>query len=123
MGGWKLLFWIAAAFNVVAGLPMLLAPADTLAKLVQPVPESLLTAQLAAWLIVVFGLGYAMVARDPQRHRGIVWMGVVGKAPIALLVWLNGGAAALATPTFLLALGDLVFVALFLAFLLRTRPA
>jgi hypothetical protein len=118
---WKLIFAVAALFNWAVGLPMLLAPAALLGAIGQPVPADLLITQLGALLIVVLGIGYAMVARDPVANRPILWLGVLGKAPIPLLVWLNGGEAALASSTFILSLGDLAFAALFLLFLLTHR--
>jgi len=117
---WKLVFVVAALFNFAVGLPMLLAPEAMLTGLGQPVPEDLLMTRLASLLIVVLGIGYGMVARDPVANRPILWLGVLGKAPIPLLVWLSGGAAALASSAFLLSLGDLAFAALFLIFLVRT---
>lgn len=123
MGFWKLVFAIAALFNFAVGLPMLLAPEALLTAIGQPVPADLLMTRLAALLIVVLGIGYGMVWRDPVANRGILWLGVLGKAPIPLLVWMAGGAAALASSSFLLSLGDLSFAALFLAYLLTHRRA
>jgi len=121
MGFWKLVFWVAAAFNFAVGLPMLLAPEVLLPAIGQPVPDDLLMIRLAALLIVVLGVGYGMVARDPAANRPILWLGVLGKAPIPLLVWISGGAAALSSSAFILSLGDLAFAALFLLFLLTHR--
>lgn len=121
---WKILFVIAALFNFAVGLPMLLAPEAMLTSLGQPVPDDLLMTRLASLLIVVLGIGYGMVARDPVANRPILWLGVLGKAPIPALVWLSAGAAALASSAFVLSLGDLAFAALFLTFLLtHRRPA
>ena len=118
---WRIVFGVAALFNFAVGLPMLLAPAVMLAGLGQPVPADLLMTRLASALIAVFGVGYARIARDPVANRPILWLGVLGKAPIPLLVWISGGAAALTTSSFQLSLIDLVFAGLFLAFLL-THP-
>lgn len=120
---WTVIFAVAALFNFAVGLPMLLAPEAMLASLGQPAPDDLLMTRLASLLIVVLGIGYAMVARDPAANRPILWLGVIGKAPIPLLVWLSGGAAALSSTAFLLSLGDLAFAALFLLFLLTHRRA
>jgi hypothetical protein len=121
---WKVVFTLAALFNFAVGLPMLLAPAAMLATLGQPVPDDLLMTRLASLLIVVLGIGYGMVARDAAANRPILWLGVLGKAPIPLLVWISGGAAALSSSAFILSLGDLVFATLFLLFLLtHRRPA
>ena len=121
MGVWKLIFWVAAIFNFAVGLPMLLAPEMLLPAIGQPLPDDLLMIRLAALLIVVLGIGYGMVARDPAANRPILWLGVLGKAPIPLLVWISGGAAALSSSAFVLSLGDLAFAALFLLFLLTHR--
>lgn len=121
MGFWKLVFWVAAVFNFAVGLPMLLTPEVLLPAIGQPLPDDLLMIRLAALLIVVLGIGYGMVARDPAANRPILWLGVLGKAPIPLLVWISGGAAALSSSAFVLSLGDLAFAALFLLFLLTHR--
>jgi hypothetical protein len=118
---WTVIFALAALFNFAVGLPMLLAPEAMLAGLGQPVPDDLLMTRLASLLIVVLGIGYAMVARDPVANRPILWLGAMGKAPIPLLVWQSGGAAALSSSAFLLSLGDLAFAALFLLYLLTHR--
>lgn len=120
---WTVIFVVAALFNFAVGLPMLLAPDVMLASLGQPIPDDLLMTRLASLLIVVLGIGYAMVARDPVANRPILWLGVIGKAPIPLLVWLSGGAAALSSSAFLLSLGDLAFATLFLLYLLTHRRA
>jgi hypothetical protein len=118
---WTVIFVVAALFNFAVGLPMLLAPEAMLAALGQPVPADLLMTRLASLLIVVLGIGYGMVARDPAANRPILWLGVLGKAPIPLLVWISGGAAALSSSAFILSLVDLAFATLFLLFLLGHR--
>ena len=121
---WKVVFALAAAFNFLVGLPLLLAPAAFYAAMKQPVPTDLMSVQTSALLISVFGVGYVMVARDPPRNRAIVWLGLLGKAPLPLMVWLQVQAGKTSMSTFQLTLGDLVFAILFLIFLLRTpRPA
>lgn len=120
---WTVIFALAALFNFAVGLPMLLAPEAMLASLGQPVPEDVLMTRLASLLIVVLGIGYAMVARDPVANRPILWLGAMGKAPIPLLVWQSGGAAALSSSAFLLSLGDLAFAVLFLTYLATHRRA
>jgi len=120
---WKLVFALAALFNFAVGLPLLLAPVAFYTLLGQPVPTDLLSVQTSALLISVFGVGYAMVARDPVANRPIVWLGLLGKAPLPVMVWLQVQAGKASMDAFTLTLGDLVFAVLFLAFLLRTRRA
>jgi hypothetical protein len=123
MRAWKAVFTLAAVFNFAVGLPLLLAPVAFYSALKQPVPTDLLSVQTAALLISVFGVGYAMVARDPVANRPIVWLGLLGKAPLPLMVWLQVQAGKASMSAFQLTLGDLVFSILFLVFLLRTKKA
>lgn len=120
---WKAVFALAALFNFAVGLPLLLAPVAFYTALKQPVPTDLLSVQTAALLISVFGVGYAMVARDPVANRPIVWLGLLGKAPLPMMVWLQVRAGKASMSAFQLTLGDLVFSILFLVFLLRTKKA
>lgn len=121
---WNIVFALAAAFNFLVGLPLLLAPVAFYTALHQPAPSDLLSVQTSALLISVFGVGYAMVARDPPRNRAIVWLGLLGKAPLPLMVWLQVQAGKAPMSAFQLTLGDLLFAVLFVVFLIRTpRPA
>lgn len=117
---WQGVFALAAAFNFLVGLPLLLAPVAFYGAMNQPVPTDLLSVQTAALLISVFGVGYAMVARDPPANRAIVWLGLLGKAPLPLMVWLQVQAGKATMAAFTLTLGDALFAVLFLVFLLRT---
>lgn len=71
--------------------------------------------------VLVFGIGYYIVSRDPSRNRGIVWMGMLAKIAFffaAIPYFLKKKITAIA---FLLAFGDLVFGILFGLFLRNTR--
>jgi hypothetical protein len=71
--------------------------------------------------VLVFGIGYYIVSRDPGRNRGIVWMGMLAKIAFffaAIPYFLKKKITAI---TFLLAFGDLVFGILFGLFLRNTR--
>lgn len=120
---WKSVFALAALFNFLVGLPVLLAPGAFYGALGQPVPDDILSVQTVGLLITVFGVGYAMAARDPVWARPALWLGVLGKAPLPLLVWLNVQAGRAPMSSFLLTLVDLAFAAAFLTFLLRHRRA
>lgn len=123
MRAWKIVFAVAALFNFLVGLPVLFAPAAFYAAIGQPVPGDLLSVQTVGLLISVFGVGYAMAARDPVQARLILWLGVLGKAPLPLLVGLSVLAGRTGPGAFGLTLVDLVFAALFLTYLLRHRRA
>jgi hypothetical protein len=80
-----------------------------------------LSLQLLAACLFVFGLGYYWVSGDLSRNRDLVKLGVIGK-PLVFLVFV-GHALAREIPVLLVApsVVDLLFGALFLEFLLRTR--
>lgn len=119
---WKSLFAVAAAFNLAVGLVFLAVPNRALSLLaIQPLP-TLLFVQLAGGLIATFGLFYAAVARDLAR-REIVLLGVVGKVMAVALLTFYRLADALPETAFLLGMGDLIFAALFLWFLLGGRKS
>ncbi len=118
----RLLFSIAAAFNLIAAMPFLVAP-QQFARLIgmHPVPADVLFPHMVAALVLAFGWGYWRVARDPVAGRPIIHMGVVGKSLLVLVVgfdWLTGNTN---WPFALIVGGDAVFVALFLDYL-RRRP-
>jgi hypothetical protein len=118
-------FRIAAAWNLLAAGGAMLQPALVYRMdygYDGPIEGIWLQLHYGFWLCVaVFGVGYALVAADPTKNRGIVVMGVVGKTAIALywtaqfLLW-RGTIVLLAG-----ALGDLAFAGLFLRWL--RRPA
>ena len=116
------LFGLAAAANLAVAAALSLGQGWFRARLgLDPiVGTNKVLVDLAAELIAMFGLGYAWIAVDPSQ-RALIWLGAIGKAGAVALVL----AGALANPHlwrfFLLVSGDLVFAALFLDFLRRTR--
>ncbi len=79
MGRW---LWAAGIYNVVWGGAMGLAPIATMRLLGVTPPTTYLWPQLWAcigMIIGVYGIGYAIAARDPARHWPIVLVGLLGK--------------------------------------------
>ena len=118
---WRPFFIAAAAFNFVAGLGLMLAPAAVYA-IAGSVPPASLEVRLMGWLIAALGIGYAVVAADPSRNRGIVQAGAAGKFGAVVLVWAHWITGQAPTAFALAILGDLLFAAAFLVFLRRTQP-
>jgi len=117
---WKILFATAAVFNFIAGSGPLLAPDWALATLGIVPPPMLLFVQLSGGLIVMFGVSYAMVARN-LALRELVWLGAIGKLmAVALLTiyWRNGE---IPDTPFILGFGDLAFALAFVWFLFGGR--
>jgi hypothetical protein len=94
----KPLFWSAALFNYAFGLWII--DIDRFVAFFAG-PEMLLNDPLSRFFahasllaILLFGIGYNMVALWPDRHRGIAFLGMLGKVGIAPIIWvcyLDGG--------------------------------
>jgi hypothetical protein len=121
----KRFFAIAAAWNGIAGVAALARPAlfyEIFYGYDGPLDGVWLAMHACFWfLILLFGAGYAMVGRDPVHYRGVAVLGAVGKIAFGL-AWIGQVVAWRAKPALLPgAVGDLVFAALFLRWLRRTR--
>src|SRR5574337_913732 len=110
----RLLFGSAAAFNWIAGLPILLAGRQVAALAgIQGEQESLLFTQIAGLAIVGFGWAYWQVGRAPSENRAIVQLGLALKLGVVVLAFGNWLAGTINAALPVLALGDLVYAALF----------
>jgi hypothetical protein len=123
MSFWRIVFALAAVFNLAIGVSLAAAPDMIYAQGGQEPAADYFYARTAGLLIAVFGIGYAMVAVQPARNRAIVWLGVIGKACMPVLSWSYVQAGLVGITSFYLSLGDLMFVILFAVFLWRTKPA
>jgi hypothetical protein len=120
------LFVIAAIWNFAGSIPGLVNPAGMFAHefgrdLTDPI---MVAVYRGAWgTSFLYAFGFLLVARDPVRHVGIVLMGGLGKALFAMnLAWMyfSGWTSDFAL---IVIAGDVVFVALFVAYLMRLRRA
>ena len=118
----RVLFYPAAAFNAVVGLPFFLAPIATAQALgMQPVPSDPLFVQMSFGAVLFFGWLYFLAGRDPVRYRINIWHGVTGKLMTVLFVlgyWLTGQINDVLPAV---VGGDIVWTTLFLAYLRQTR--
>lgn len=106
MHWWSGMLWAAAAYNLIIGLPGLF------------VPGAAVTERIVALLVACFGLIYALTARDPLRFAPVLWAGVIGKVGVVALMMPAVQAGLAAPGTGWVLLGDAVFTALFILFLL-----
>ncbi len=117
----RLMFRTAALFNW--GAVLLFLPALGIARRlgIEPAPTGTIFEEIALGAIFVFGIGYWMVGKAPDRHRGIVQIGLAGKLLVVTIVGAHylTGSASLALAA--IASGDLIFSALFALFLKSTR--
>ena len=115
----RALFTVAAIFNAVVGLAMLLAY-DLMVPWLGFPPRPTVWIHIIALIVLVFGYAYWRIARDPSRFREYVVLGIAGKLAFVVAIYshfLAGDAtAALAT----LVTADLIFAGLFAAYLART---
>ncbi|WP_338465936.1 hypothetical protein RXV95_10175 [Novosphingobium sp. ZN18A2] len=102
---WEGIFWAAAAYNLVIGVPGMLRGDSVEARVI-------------GVLVAAFGIVYAFVATDPVRFAPMLWAGVFGKVGVVALM---GPAAAKGQGPKGLGLilaGDAAFALAFLVFLL-----
>jgi hypothetical protein len=118
-GGDRTFLFVAGAFNFTAAL-ILVVLARLAPQLlgVDPLSSSqLMYVDLAALLVVGFGIGYVLGGVDLARFWPFISLGVVGKAgvaAIALVYFVTGNTGLLVV---LLASGDAVFAVLFVRLL------
>jgi hypothetical protein len=115
------LFTVAAIFNGLVGVGILLGY-DLLAPWLGFPPQPTVWIHIVVLVVLVFGYAYWRIATDPVRFREYIVLGAVAKLAFVVAIYghfIAGDAtAALAA----LVTGDLVFAALFVAFL-KTTPA
>lgn len=121
------LFALGAAWNILIGLSVLLAPLFSLRLLYGQAPNAddpllaMLNRDFAS-CVLLFGVGYGIVAMDPSRNHGLIWLGIIGKLGVVATLgqrWVIGVATAWVLPA---AACDFVFAALFACFLWRSNP-
>jgi hypothetical protein len=117
------LFGTAAVFNLaVAGGLLLLRPwVAPLLKLDPMEGSNVITHNLTACFVGLFGYAFALAALDPLKYRAIIWLGAIGKLLAVVCVagpWLMGLIPA-TLPAFIMA--DLIYALLFIAFLRHSR--
>jgi hypothetical protein len=117
------LFGTAAVFNLAVAVALLflrpgLAP---LLKLDPMQGSNVVTHNLTACFVGLFGYAFALAAKDPVEYRPLIRLGAIGKLLAVGCVawpWLMGIIPA-ALPAFIAA--DLIYALLFIAFLRQTR--
>ena len=119
----RLIFYSAALFNW--GAVLLFLPALGIARHlgIDPAPAGTIFEDIGLAAVIVFGAGYWMVGNAPERHRGIIHIGLIGKLMVVAIVCAHylAGSASLALAA--VVSGDLIYAALFILFLKSTpRP-
>jgi hypothetical protein len=115
---WRIVFGLAAAFNIAVGYLIVTDPGSLSAQPFTGSAQEALLIKSCGWLIGVFGVGYALVALQPLANRGIAFLGIIGKLAMPVFAYPLYASGAIPFESFALTLGDLVFVALFAWFML-----
>jgi len=118
------MFHSGAWFNLAAGAPMLLAP-GLISKLMNiPVtPGNYMFMQIGGMAIIGFGWIYWLIAREPQRFRPLITLGMllkIGVVALAYSYWLMG---VIGWQLPALAFGDVIYAGLFWRYYRQTARA
>jgi hypothetical protein len=70
--------WLASAFNIAWGSFVVLAPLAPFHWAGLPEPNCPEIWQCFRMIVGVYGVGYALAACEPLRHRPIVLVGLLG---------------------------------------------
>lgn len=87
MKAFRAWFYAAAVYNAVWGTWIVLFPLSFFRLLGLPEPNYVGIWQSVGMMVQVYAIGYWMIARDPKRYAGLVWIGLIGKTfgPIGFL--------------------------------------
>ena len=123
--GWSIFFWLMAAWNFALALPALFRPTLGLRLLFGFARDDSLSRaqqQLVSLGILVFGVGYTLVALDPSAGAGLVQLGIVGKLTVLGAfgtLYFQGRATKIA---FAMVLGDGLWSIFYVLFLFGDVP-
>jgi hypothetical protein len=118
---YRLLFGVAAAWNLGAAIILILNPDFLLARLGINDPAAGLLARSFASSVATWGIGYALIAFNQKRFRDFAWLGAISKTiffTIYAIAYLGG---LISMAGFFPALIDLVFALLFAEFLFNEK--
>jgi len=126
MRGWRVFFLIVALYEILGCLATtfdldghtstFFLGSDYVAG-----PAADLYAHLAWLMLVILGFGYGLVAYDPSRNRGVLWIGILVRLSFVVgwaQYWVRG---IVKQSVLVIGLVDVLLIVLFLVFLVRTR--
>lgn len=113
-------FYAAAIYNVLWGSVVVMFPNFLFDVLRIARPESPSLFQVVGMMVGVYGYGYYLLARDPARYCGFIWIGLAGKTlgPMGFLWAFWRGELPLAFG-WILVFNDLIWWPAFWSFALR----
>ena len=80
-------FYAAAIYNAVWGIAVVMFPGTLLHLAGMSAPDALPLVQVVGMMVGVYAYGYYLLARQPKRYSGLVWIGLAGKTfgPVGFL--------------------------------------
>jgi len=114
----RTLFTVAAIFNALVGLGILLAY-DLLAPWFGFPPQPTVWIHIVALAVLLFGYVYWRIASDPVRYREYIVLGVIGKLAFVVAIYGHFLAGDAKVALAALVTCDLFFAVLFAAYLKR----
>jgi len=76
---WRIVLTIAAIYNVIAGLAMMIFYHEGFRGLGLEKTAFNLPIQLVGMCVVLFGVGYWLVSRNPVENRNVLLLGMLSK--------------------------------------------
>jgi hypothetical protein len=116
----RILFAVAAAWNLGAAATLIFNPGFLLARLNINDPDAQLLARSFASSVTTWGIGYALVAFDRKRFRDFAWLGAISKTIFFTVYAAAFFGGRISFAAFIPALVDLAFAILFVEFLHRS---
>jgi len=119
------MLYVAGAFNFIAGLGVaaLVRIAPGLIGLTPPAPSQLMFIDLFIGLVVSFGVGYTLAARDLTRFWPYVALGAPAKAIVVMVTFVHFAFGDIGPLFPALVCGDAIFAVLFYRVLARHAAA
>lgn len=117
----KLLFIVAALFNLSTAAILLFRPEIVLARLAISDPGAKLLVRSLASSVTAWGLAYALVVVNPLRFREFVRLGAFSKTLFFVIYATAFFGGEISFPAFVPALIDLVLAVLFVEYWWRTK--
>jgi small multidrug resistance pump len=78
--GYRRWFYAAAIYNVLWGAGVVLLPGAFMQLAGLPPEDQVFPfVQVMGMMVGVYGYGYYLLARAPQRYAGFIWIGLAGK--------------------------------------------
>jgi small multidrug resistance pump len=86
--GYQKWFMAAAIYNVVWGTATILFPNAYFQAVGMEIPNYPSLFQAIGMIVMVYGLGYYLIAKQPERYAAFVWVGLLGKifGPIGFVI-------------------------------------